>query len=430
MTTLRLVGYFAVVAAVVLGTVFAVRDLMPPRTLRFAAGIEDGGYWRFAERYRDVLAEDGIALELVATAGSVENARLLDEGTVRAGLLQGGVSPDRDAVALGSVFIEPLLIFSRRGADGVRIPPNVAEWSGLTIAAGAEGSGTRAAAVALLAAAGVGNGANTLLPVGGAEAAEALSRGAADVALFVAPLSAPYLAGLLSDEGVGLVPVAHATALSRRMPQAAIVDVPSGAFQLSPPLPPQDRSLLALVARMVAAPDLHPALVDRLVEAAVKVHGAGDILSSEGNYPNLENTSLPAQPYARDRLADGPSPLADMLPFWAVAQVERLAILLLPIVFLLLPLLRALPGLYSWGIRSRVFRHYARIREIDAEVGGAADPARLRDLDRELLDLDRAIAALRLPLAYRDQAYNARLHIELLRRRIERAEAEARPGPA
>jgi len=125
----------------------------------------------------------------------------------------------------------------------------------------------------------------------------------------------------------------------------------------------------------------------------------------------MDNTSLPQDAYARDLIADGPSPLSAFLPYWVVAQISRFAILLLPIVFLLLPLLRTLPGLYKWSIRNRVFRHYARIREID-------DPQQLRELESELAALDREIAYLHLPLTYRGYAYDARLHIDLLRKRI------------
>ena len=416
---LRILGFAALVVAVAIGTGFAIRDLRPPGTLRFAAGIEGGGYWRFAERYRDILAEDGIALELIPTAGSVENAVLIDQGRAEAGLLQGGVTPAGDAETLGALFIEPVLIFGHVGSDRAAIPPNVGAWSGLTVAAGAEGSGTRAALRLLFRAAGIAGDANTVLPLGGQDAAAALMDGTADVAVFVAPLSAPYLEPLLQDESVALLPLRHAVTLSRRMPQATLVEVPSGAFRLSPPLPPVELELLALVARMVASPDLHPGLVDRLVEATVRVHGDGDVLAPEGTFPSIENTVLPLDSYARDRLADGPSPLAEFLPFWAVAQLERLTILLLPVVFLLLPLLRALPGLYSWGLRSRVYRHYARIREIEGEVEATQERGHLERLDGELMSLDHELATVRLPLAYRDLAYNARLHIELIRRRIE-----------
>ena len=412
------------VSALILAVVLAVttlwwlsRDLLPPSTVRFAAGIEDGGYWRIATQYRDILAEDDIDLELIATAGSVENAQLMAEGKADAALLQGGIVAGDRIETLGAVFTEPFLIFARPTA-GADVPRNPAQWSGLRIAAGDEGSGTRAAAQAFLNAADLSGDANTLLPQGGADAAQALMSGDADVALFVAPLSAPYLSQLLADETATLLQLDHIVALSRRMPQSILVDVPSGAFALDPPLPARERQLLGLVARIVAQPELHPAIVDRLVEAAREVHEPGDVITPEGQFPSMENTSLPQDAYARDLIADGPSPLNAFLPYWVVAQISRFAILLLPIVFLLLPLLRTLPGLYKWSIRNRVFRHYARIREIDEAAAETTDPQQLRELESELAELDREIASLNLPLTYRGYAYDARLHIDLLRKRI------------
>jgi len=391
--------------------------LLPPSTVRMAAGIEGGGYWRIAEQYRDILAQDDIDLELVATAGSVDNARLIDSDKVDVALIQGGIPAGHSVETLGAVFTEPFLIFARQDAD-MDIPRNPARWAGLRIAAGPEGSGTRAAAEAFFKAAGIAPGNNTLLPLGDADAARALTAGSIDLALFVAPLSAPYLSSVLADPNTGLLQLKHLVALSRRMPQSIRVDMPSGAFGLNPPLPPENMQLLGLVARMVAKPDLHPAIVDRLVEAARKVNGRGDVITPEGQFPTMDNTSLPQDTYARDLIADGPSPLTAFLPYWVTAQISRFAILLLPIVFLLLPLLRTLPGLYQWSIRNRVFRYYVRIREIDEEAANTDDSDTLNTLKDELADLDREIAELKLPLTYRGYAYDARMHIDLLRKKI------------
>jgi hypothetical protein len=109
-----------------------------------------------------------------------------------------------------------------------------------------------------------------------------------------------------------------------------------------------------------------------------------------------------------------------------VAQVARFAILLVPVFLILLPLIRALPGLYVWRMRRRVFRHYAAIRTIDEEVASTRDPARLAALEARLDEIEREVAGASLPLPYRELAYTARLHIELLRRRI----AERRAGAA
>jgi len=49
----------------------------PPRTLVIATGQPEGAYYLFAERYRALLAENNIELEIRTTAGSIENLDLL-----------------------------------------------------------------------------------------------------------------------------------------------------------------------------------------------------------------------------------------------------------------------------------------------------------------------------------------------------------------
>ena len=45
----------------------------PPTAIRIATGAENGAYYAFAQRYARLLANDGISLEVVPTAGSAEN---------------------------------------------------------------------------------------------------------------------------------------------------------------------------------------------------------------------------------------------------------------------------------------------------------------------------------------------------------------------
>ena len=50
---------------------------VPPGSLAMSTGAPDGAYHRFALRFREILARDGITLDLKPSAGSVENlARL------------------------------------------------------------------------------------------------------------------------------------------------------------------------------------------------------------------------------------------------------------------------------------------------------------------------------------------------------------------
>ncbi|MEM6745246.1 MAG: TAXI family TRAP transporter solute-binding subunit [Pseudomonadota bacterium] len=412
-----LVALLALAAIVVLG-----RDLPPPRTVIFAAGGEGGGYWRIAERYRFLLSRDGIEVTLLETGGSVDNARLLADGEAQVALLQGGVEPiEGDDVprieALGAVFLEPLLIFARADAPP---PGNPALWEGLRIAAGGEGSGTRAAWRAFERAAGLSAAANALVPLGGEDAAQALLAGEADLVFYVAPLEAPYLRTLHDSDLAETLALEHAAAISRRLDQSRVLTLPAGAVSLDPVIPAEDAPLLAMVARLAAAEGLHPALVNRLVLAARRIHGRRSVISDEGDFPSVEHASLPVGDQARELIETGPSPLARFLPWWIAAQLNRVLLLVVPVAVLVIPLMRAAPAIYAWRMRSRVYRHYDTILELDAEAAGTRAADRLQEIYDRLRKIDLQIAALKLPLTYREYAYTARLHVDLVRKRVAR----------
>jgi len=403
----------AVVAALT-ATWWLARDLAPPKALTFAAGLEGGGYWSLAQRYKAILSRDGIAVTVLETAGSVENAALLAEGRADVALLQGGIDAPEAVEGLAAILHEPLFVFARRDRE---VPANPGDWSDLRIAGGAEGSGTRDAAADLLDVARPDS--VEIVPLSGHAATDALLAGQVDAALYVAPVTAGYLQPLLASGEVHLVQLDHLEAISRRVPQSTIVTLYAGAIDLAPLVPAEETRLMALVARLVAQDVLHPSLVDRLVMAALQIHGGRGPVTAQDAFPSLEGLALPVDVYAEEVLRDGPSPLHQYLPYWVVAQISRFAILLLPVLFLLLPLFRVLPGLYAWRMRSRVFRHYQTILEVDSAAREAASAQVRQALLDRLEALDRELAELRLPLPYRDYAYTARVHVDLIRKRLQ-----------
>ncbi len=170
---------------------------------------------------------------------------------------------------------------------------------------------------------------------------------------------------------------------------------------------------------MIAKDTLHPSLVDRLVEAARIVHSHRDAITSDRQFPSMNNVSMRQDTYAHNLLRDGTSTLAQYLPYWVVAQINRFIILLVPVVVLLLPMLRAVPRVYAWRIRGRVYRYYDDIKAIDEKVRSQSAADALNALNEELSQIDQQLADLELPLPYSEYSYTARLHIDLVRKRIE-----------
>ncbi len=395
---------------------FVFMRLHPPKTMTLAAGPENGGYSQIAKKYREILEQDGIKLEIVHTGGSVENADLIGRGEVDAAILQAGIDvADPDVEAIGTVFYEPMSFLARSGID---IPENPALWQGFRISSGSDGSGTSSAFRDFQRAVGLDPAANTQLSLTYEDAIAAIADKSIDIAVFVAPIDSPYLKSAYGQIWVRVVPLQYIDAISRRLEYATTVQIPAGAISLRPVVPPRPYPVIALAARLAVAGDLHPALVNRLTMAAISIHGTRGLISDPETFPSVEGTELTVNNVARNLIIEGPTTWHNWLPYWMAAQLNRILLLLLPVVFILVPLLRSLPAVYGYFMGWRVWQNYPEIRKIEEELDGVTNPEKLDRINDRLADLDRHLSQLRLPSAHRRSSYDARLHIELVRKRL------------
>lgn len=410
---LLLIGVLAVAA----GFVLRELDLYPPDNISIAAGSPGSAYHEYATAYGRVLARDGIELTILETRGSVENAELLArEDGADIALVQGGVPLGESMQGLAALFVEPLWLFGNAAAS-----EEPSQWAGLRIAAGSQGSGTRLVADELARITGArGFEAGVASAAGGAEAAEALLAGEIDVALFVAPVGAPYLSTLLESRDVRLFSLARSESVALRLSGARLVRMPAGILDYERPLPEKDLRKVALVARLVARNDIHPALVNRLIHAVKEVHSNRKIIPDDKLYPASRDLDAPPNDYAAQLLQDGFSSLERILPYWIVAQFNRVLLVLLPAIFLLLPLLRLVPTVYQSILKRRVFRHYSRVHAIDnklARDGATISGDELEALETELDEIEQRLLRTNLPNSYRKQAYTLLHHLDFVRRR-------------
>ena len=416
------------VAAIVCVTLLVVAGLwsainafspLPPRTVTMAAGVEGGAYYQHAQRYREILARSGIDLKILATAGSLDNLkRLNDPGSgVDVAFLQGGTPGTGTAAhlaSLGTVFYEPLWFFCRAGTRN----KGVEALRGGRISIGPEGSGTRALVLELLKRNGMAEGFAELLPLTFAEAAEQLLAGKIDAALVLASWESPVVQRLLAAEQIDLLGFPRADAYAALYPYLNKLTLPAGIGDLVRNRPPGETPLLAPKASLVVRGDLHPAIQYLLLDAAEQVHSAPGLFRKTGQFPAGESLELPLSDEARRFYKSGQPFLQRYLPFWLAVMLGRLLFMLIPLLGILLPLMKIIPALFGWQMRRRIYKLYYELRMIEHawENRDAAEVS--NDLEVQLDNLEERAAKLWLPVSSMGALYQFKEHLGLVRKRM------------
>jgi hypothetical protein len=275
-------------------------------------------------------------------------------------------------------------------------------------------------ATRLLAANGVREGDAELVTEAMEASVERLTRGELDVLFMVSSSDSPLLRRLITEADVRVSSLERALAYARIENSLSALSLPQGALDLARDIPPRDIDLVGTRAGLIARKDLHPALVDLLILAAGEVHGQGSLFAEPGEFPSPDHTDLPLSPDAERHYRYGPPFLQRYLPFWAATLVDRLKIMLLPLIGLMFPLFKVMPPVLRWRIRSRIYRWYSELREIDLATSEATGDPRLRGrLESDLERMEHELEQVEVPLSYADQLYNLRLHVQLVRQRLQ-----------
>jgi TRAP-type uncharacterized transport system substrate-binding protein len=403
----------------------------PPSRVVVATGADGGAYQRFAALYKPLVERNGIKFIERPTAGAVENLALLRAAgeDIDVAFVQGGLGLGRETaglVSLGSIYYEPLWVFYR-GAEPIE---RLVHLRGKRLAIGAEGSGTRKLALDLLEPNDATTAPTRLLPLGGLEAVAALAAGRVDAIFLVGPANSGAVWASFYGEGFRLMSFALADAYVRRWPYLSKLTLPRGAIDLVRDIPARDVTLVAPIAALVARESIHPALIDVLLQAATEVHGQPGLFQRAGEFPNPRQVDFPLSPEAARFYSSGRRFLQRYLPFWAATLVDRLVVLLIPVVALLIPLMRIAPALYGWRSRSRIYKWYGQLKFL--EEAWRRDPG-ARPRDEWLAELDRLetrVNRIRTPLAFANQLYILREHIALVRRAMAGSGDVAAGAPA
>ncbi len=404
----------------------------PPKTVTITSGPEGSMGFRQATRYAKILERNRVKAHILPSKGSVENLERLNGAAPKAdiGIVQTGStavsrsSGRRETVSelnpayenlitLGSISYQPILIFYR----GAKIE-NLSALSGKRVAVGPLGSGTRNISLSLLAANGITeDGKTRLLDLDAEDASELLQAKKLDAA-FVMGESAtgPIMRALMRSNEVRLFSFRQANAYTRKFDYLNKLELPEGGIDLGKNIPAEDVVLLAPTVELVAHKDLHPALIELMIDAAKEVHGRPGMFQKRGDFPAPVEHSIRLSEDASVYYKSGKGFLYRTLPFWLASLLSRLVIVFLPLLVVMIPMLRAVPAFFQWIARLRIRKRYRELRLLEQDFLLEKDPARKDELRRHFDRIEDEVNQMRVRASFADQFYMLRGHIDYVRR--------------
>jgi TRAP-type uncharacterized transport system substrate-binding protein len=423
------VGPFVVLAVTLLVLAYWWLDPNPPKRVTLATGPAQSAYEEFGKRYAKILAQDGIEVALLPSQGSAHNLQLLRDGKADLGFVQGGTSSydaaDAEALtSLGSLFVEPLWLFYR-GDAAQKVKPagmlgSLTQLQGLRINHGTPGSGVPSLMDKLFESNRIEPASMKISNLDQTPATVAFLGGELDAIVFASAPESLMVQMLLQTPGVKLMNFTQSEAYSKRFAFLSTARLPQGVVDLAGNIPPEDVSLVATTTSLIARSTTHPALVQLFAQAGNVIHSPAGWFKSAREFPNRDNNELPISKEAERAIKNDAPLLQRYLPFWVANLVERMWLAMGIIIAVMLPLSRIVPPLYEFRVRSRIFRWYGRLRDIENRIEDTHDRGALLD---ELNALESRAEKISVPLSYTDELYALRSNIHLVRKKLQRLEA-------
>ncbi len=419
-------GPFIVLTVTLLVLAYWWLDPNPPKRVTLATGPAQSAYEEFGKRYAKILASDGIEVVLLPSQGSAHNLQLLREGKADLGFVQGGTSSysaaDAEALtSLGSLFVEPLWLFYREDAarkkNRTATFNSLTQLQGLRINVGTAGSGVPSLMSRLLESNRMEPASVRTSNLDQTAATVAFLAGELDAIVFASAPESLMVQMLLQTPGVKLMDFPQGEAYAKRFTFLSTVRLPQGVVDLAANIPPEDVDLVAPTTSLLARSDTHPALEQLFAQAGNVIHGPAGWFKDAREFPNRDNSELPISKEAERAIKNDAPLLQRYLPFWVANLVERMWLVMGIIIAIMLPLSRIVPPLYEFRVRSRIFRWYGQLRDIEHRAEGTQETGPLLD---ELNQLETRAEKITVPLSYTDELYALRNNIHLVRKKLQR----------
>ncbi|MCH9813643.1 MAG: TAXI family TRAP transporter solute-binding subunit [Epsilonproteobacteria bacterium] len=385
---------------------------IPNKEITIATGRSGGTYYNLAQKYKTLLEKEDITVNIVETAGSIDSLSLLKAHEVDISFVQGGTvdhNLSQSLESIASIYFEPLWLFTPKEKEKISY---LKELQSKRISIGEQGSGTGALIEQIVKANKLKVKDTKLEYLGLLDSAKALKAGEIDAFFSVVSTHAPVILNLLSDEHIEAISLKRIKAYEQNFSYLKGITIYEGSIDLVNNLPKEDIHLLATTANLLVHKDLDDTLVRLFTKVVKKENNRDD------GFPSTEYLELPLNPQAKQYLLHGDTILEKFFPYWIAANMDRLKIMLIPLLTLLIPLFKGFMPLYRWRIRSKIYKWYKQL-DLHDRRWEQYDKQTLHSGITEIEHLQQEIKAdVDVPLAYMNEYYMLKTHVDFVLKKM------------
>ena len=397
----------------------------PPTHVLMATGVPGGLYEELAKQYAAFFKKNGVTLELVPSKGAEDNIKRLKDkkDKLQAAFIQGGLLTSRQQakglLSLGSIDYEPVWVFYRRSMFPVDDLKHHYDFLDRPVAIGGLGSGTHLHTLRLLELTHIKLNDN-FKTLTNEESVEAFKNGTVDAVVMVDGIDSKNVQAMINDPKARLADFTRAEAFARLLPFYHVISILEGSLDLERNEPAKTIKMIAPTTNLVIDPTMHPAIQLLFLQAAEKINGGRSFLVRYGEFPAYKDSIIEESDVAKSFYKNGAPKLLDYMPFWLAEFLDRMLILLLPLVAFAYPIMRSMPGYRANRIRSRINEVYGALKLFEQELEDHFDPSQQEAYLQKIDELDKKAQNLRVPRSLMSEYYTLRTTIDFVRNLIGR----------
>ena len=391
----------------------------PPKFIKIAAGDEYSSSFVTANKIKNEVEKTGITVEVVTSAGNLENLDLLEnpKANVSLAIIQSGTfkqaeHPELESIA--NLYLTPLLAIYRK--DAFQNPPEkMPDFIGKRLSIGVEQGNANLLFQQLTKYSATSSDFETSEKKNWdlGKSLAALEKKDLDVVFIVErPDEEEWILDALRNPNFGILNMVKAHAYPSRIKTSKVVEIPRATFNLQNNIPPQDIKTIGVSAELVAQKGINPAITGLILAVISKTQSSRSIFQKENEYPNDRELTFSQNEDSERYFRNGPSFLNQYLPFWAAVWGDRILKILIPILAILIPVIKFYPQIIEFTTKQKLHAIYKELHQIEYDVEMHKDKQILKE---RLTAIEMKATSLHLPELDTKSIYDLRENIQFVK---------------